>query len=290
MLRDTEAGQVFQSCAKIQIGNGLDGLFWRDKWIDGLTVAEISPLVVMQVPTRIKNKRMATEALPDHGWVEDIQGTPTIEGCAQCARLWVTLKAWIPQKFTQLRSGSGAYSAKAMYVILCQERKRFSLASPIWRPFAPLKCKIFGWLAVQYRLWTSDQRQRHELQEWTDDCFTCLQEVDTVDHVLVRCSYARVVWHRCLGRARLLIPEKLGDNNLETWWSGSRKLVRKEDRRKFDFLGILTAWMIWKQRNARVFGSRRDQCGTVRLTDRIHDEFQMLESARVGGSENLARE
>jgi hypothetical protein len=74
MLRDTEAGQVFQSCAKIRIGNGLDVIFWRDIWIDGQSVPEIAPLVVMQVPTRIKNNRRAAEALPHHGWVQDIQG------------------------------------------------------------------------------------------------------------------------------------------------------------------------------------------------------------------------
>jgi predicted XRE-type DNA-binding protein len=28
---------------------------------------------------------------------------------------------------------------------------------PVWRSFAPLKCKIFSWLALRRRLWTSDR-------------------------------------------------------------------------------------------------------------------------------------
>ena len=35
----------------------------------------------------------------------------------------------------------------------------------VWRSWAPLKCKIFAWLAMQYRLWTSDRRARHGLQD-----------------------------------------------------------------------------------------------------------------------------
>jgi hypothetical protein len=61
---------VFQSCAKIQISNGLDVMFWWDIWIDGRSVPEIALLVVMQVTTRIKNKRRAAEALPHHVWVQ----------------------------------------------------------------------------------------------------------------------------------------------------------------------------------------------------------------------------
>jgi hypothetical protein len=55
-------------------------LFWRDIWINGFTVAEIAPLVVMQMPTRIRNRRGAAKALPKHGWVEDIQDTVTVGG------------------------------------------------------------------------------------------------------------------------------------------------------------------------------------------------------------------
>jgi glutaredoxin len=148
-------------------------LFWRDIWINGFTVAKIAPLVAMQVPTRIRNRRSAAEVLPRHGWVEDIQDTLTVEGCVQCAKLWATLSNLdIDDKFIWLGSESGIYSTKAAYKTLYQGRTRFPMATLIWRSFAPLKCTIFGWLAVQYKLWTSDRRQRHMLQDQTDDCFT----------------------------------------------------------------------------------------------------------------------
>ncbi|KAK1603945.1 hypothetical protein QYE76_027618 [Lolium multiflorum] len=58
------------------------------------------------------------------------------------------------------------------------------MAAPIWRPFAPLKCKIFSWLAIKYRLWTSDRKACHGLPAQPDACATSLQEEDNVDHVL----------------------------------------------------------------------------------------------------------
>jgi hypothetical protein len=47
-----------------------------------------------------------------------------------------------------------------------------------------------------------------------------------------------------MGVTLLLISEPQGNNNLEAWWLGSRKLVRKEDRRKLDTLVTLMAWML----------------------------------------------
>jgi hypothetical protein len=42
------------------------------------------------------------------------------------------------------------------------------------------------------------------------------------------------------------IQEPQGDTTLEKWWSNSRALVRRTNRKKFDTLAILTAWMLWK--------------------------------------------
>jgi hypothetical protein len=294
-MRDSAAHQVFQSCAKIQIGNGLHILFCMDRWINGFTAAEIAPLAAEHVNTRTRTKRTTAEGLLDQSWVEDVQGPISLEGCAQCARLWVILNGLRRNvqevdTFIWAGSDSGGYSAKATYKRLCEGNMRFSMATPIWKSFAPLKCKIFGWLAVQYRLWTSDRRHRHGLQDHHESCFTCLQETDSVDHILVRCSYAKMVWWGGLQRARMTIQEPQGDTTLEEWWSRSRKLVAKSNRRKFDTLVILMAWMLWKQRNARVFGNTRDQCASGQLIDRIHDEFQLWESARAGGRHQRARE
>jgi hypothetical protein len=47
-------------------------------------------------------------------------------------------------------------------------------------------------------------RARHGLQDLPNACYTCLQEEDNVDHVLVLCPYARHVWCKAKdGRTRI---------------------------------------------------------------------------------------
>jgi hypothetical protein len=131
------------------------------------------------------------------------------------------------------------------------------MCSSVWKSFAPAKCKIFAWLALRYRLWTSDRRARFGLQEHPDPCFTCLQEEDRVDHILTQCPYARQFWFEVLRRASLNIQEPGLDSNLERWWTEARKRVRKLDRKRFDSMIIITAWTLWKQRNAGVWECSR---------------------------------
>jgi hypothetical protein len=66
--------------------------------------------------------------------------------------------------------------------------------------------------------------------------------------------------------------------------------VHKKDRRGFDALVILTAWMLWKQRNARVFNNDRQQCNVPQLVVRIKDEFALWKLARRGVGGPMTRE
>jgi hypothetical protein len=45
--------------------------------------------------------------------------------------------------------------------------------------------RYFAWLALRYRLWTSDRRHRHGLQDHIDPSLLCLQQDDTVCSVLM---------------------------------------------------------------------------------------------------------
>jgi hypothetical protein len=87
---------------------------------------------------------------------------------------------------------------------------------PLGSSFAAPKCKIFVWLALRYRLWTSGRRQRHGIQFHTATCFTCLREEDTVDHVLMQCPYYHHIWFECLMVAGPNILEPGNDSSLET--------------------------------------------------------------------------
>ena len=63
----------------------------------------------------------------------------------------------------------------------------------VWKNWAPLRVKFFTWLALKSRLWTADRRRRHNLDAH-DPCWLCDPEDETVDHLLVCCSYTKVIW------------------------------------------------------------------------------------------------
>jgi len=61
-------------------------------------------------------------------------------------------------------------------------------------PRPPPKSSYFFWLALYGRLWTSDQRRKHDLQSEAD-CALCGQEDETYDHLLafLRLHHGRLV-------------------------------------------------------------------------------------------------
>jgi hypothetical protein len=295
LTSDPKARAVFRSFAKLEVGNGNKLLFWHDKWIHDSCVEDIAPLVFESVATRRKNSRTVAEALVDNSWIRDLGPDLSLEGWAQCISLWENIElvdrdVSRPDRFSWLGSANGEYSAKDTYRMLCLGLEDFSMFRPIWFSFAPPKCKIFAWLALRYRLWTSDRRHKHGLQDRSAAYYWCLQEEDTLDHVLMRCPYARQVWFGYITAAGLNIVEPNRDTSLESWWSSARELVRKKDRNSFDTLVILIAWHIWKQRYARVFGNTPLQFSTNQMLSRIKEEFELWKLAKRGEESHIVRE
>lgn len=95
---------------------------------------------------------------------------------------------------------------------------------------------VFAWLAVQHRLWMSDRRGRHGLQDQPSACFTCLQDEDNVEHIPLRCVYAQEVppTDQCTWAVTVL---------------RERRNFRGADRRGFDTLATAVGWSLWKQCN-----------------------------------------
>nr|BAD23063.1 hypothetical protein [Oryza sativa Japonica Group] len=59
------------------------------------------------------------------------------------------------------------------------------------------------------------------------------------------------VWGRV--RTRLGLSCSSPSADFADWWLAARKSVAKVDRKTFDAGVILVTWLIWKERNARVF-------------------------------------
>jgi hypothetical protein len=77
-----------------------------------------------------------------------------------------------------------------------------------------------------------------------------------MDHMLIACVYSREVWFRLLQPVGLDGYLALGGDALITWWLSSEHAgyrLSSNFRRGFDSLLLLVSWLIWKERNSRVF-------------------------------------
>jgi len=90
-----------------------------------------------------------------------------------------------------------------------------------------------------------------------------------MDHLLAHCVYTREVWAKL--RAAISLVQPVHDQSTAVdQWLVERKLLPKDHRRGFDALFLLVSWLIWKERNSRVF--ERFATMPARLLPKILDE------------------
>jgi len=101
------------------VGNGEKILFWKDRWLDGHTIAEIAPNLVKSVHKQTA-KRTVAQALLNGKWVEDIKGALTVQILVEYLQIWdlvdgLTLQQDVPDQFRWKFTQSGLYSSKSAY-------------------------------------------------------------------------------------------------------------------------------------------------------------------------------
>jgi hypothetical protein len=70
---------VFYYSTTVTVGDGAKTLFWKDRWINGQSIAELAPSLINVVGPRTRNIRTVKEALQHRSWVRDIKGALTVQ-------------------------------------------------------------------------------------------------------------------------------------------------------------------------------------------------------------------
>jgi len=82
---------------------------------------------------------------------------------------------------------------------------------------APARVRFFFWLCLHERCWTTNRRFRHGLQQ-SDECVMCDQASETMDHIMLGCSFSRQVCHVWLARLHLLGMIVVEEEPVLQWW------------------------------------------------------------------------
>ncbi|CAN1789134.1 Putative ribonuclease H protein At1g65750, partial [Linum perenne] len=113
----------------------------------------------------------------------------------------------------------------------------------IWNWKGPQRVRQFIWTAVHNRLMTNAERHRRHLTN-NMECGLCVDEPESIDHILRKCPLAKQVWVKTLA---ITESNEFFSLSPEDWWK--RYISDKYVSLSFG----LTCWLLWKNRNDRVF-------------------------------------
>jgi hypothetical protein len=126
-------------------------------------VKDIAPALLEFVSRRDIKETSVAAAMENRSWIRQITGGITVPAIMEYLRLWDILTTITlgegEDKLIWRWTADGTYSSKLAY------RALFTAANPvygcpmIWGTWAPLRVKIFLWLAIRRRHWTADRRR-----------------------------------------------------------------------------------------------------------------------------------
>lgn len=191
------------------------------------------------------------------------------------------LPGWVEENHAWTPTSSGIFSTKLAYDRYFTGAITFEPHRRLWKTWSPLRIKIFLWLAIGNRCWTADRLAKRGLPH-PDQCLLCDQEAEDINHVILRCSFSREVWHRTLQRIGLerLAPGPQDDTYAE-WWRRAQRRAGRQTRKGVNSLIQLVAWCLWKERNRCLFYAKTPCIGTV--ADVVLAEAQLLATTGAKG-------
>ena len=189
--------------------------------------------------------------------------------------------AGIPDSITWKWTPSGLYTASSAYQMQFLGTIHSTIVDDIWKTQIPSKCKFHAWLMVHGKCLTADNLAK---RGWPHNpiCSLCHTTPETAAHLAVFCSFSQVVWSNVRAKLHLSAPvTPLPTHDLATWWLDSLHGSTATSRKAENSLIMLTWWMLWKERNARIFYNKA--ATTEQVTDKIMDELRFWKMVGLGG-------
>ncbi|WVZ86857.1 hypothetical protein U9M48_033578 [Paspalum notatum var. saurae] len=274
---------LFRAGTEVILGDGSSALFWLDNWLDGAAIEVVAPNLFAAVPQRF-HRRTVAEGLQDRAWIRDIKKQLTMPAISEYVDIWERTQGIElvdrPDSFRWRWEADSHYSAASAYRSCFLGSSRMAGAKIIWRARVPQRVKFFAWLAL-----LALQHNKHNIVAGLVSGvggIGCRRQM-TVLFAIRRLNQ----WNTSWPDARWLQRLPPYDLPFIDWWTRERKFFSKLQRRGFDELILLVIWLVWKERNDRIF--RRMATRPVALVVKMVQEAKLWALAGHGVPVELAR-
>lgn len=152
-------------------------------------------------------------------------------------------------------TANGCHPSKSAYEAFFAGRTSCGWDHLVWKPWAPMRFNFFVWLVLRNRCWSSDRLAKRGLPH-QPSCHLCNQCDETIQHLLLRCVYAREVWFgvlHWLGVGRLT-PSSI--DHILPWWSSWQQTIPPKMKKGINSVIICALRCIWLERNRRIFKNK----------------------------------
>ncbi|KAJ9701497.1 hypothetical protein PVL29_006726 [Vitis rotundifolia] len=238
------------------VGDGRRVKFWKDIWCGNIPLCEAFP-------------SLFAFAVSQEAWVADCwDPMGVVGGWSPCFSRsfndWELeeverflsvlqgkrLRVGLEDKVLWNASKKGIFSVKSLYNTLDPSDAASFPWSIIWSHFVPTKVGFFAWEASWGRVLTQDHLKR---RGWflANRCFLCCKEEETINHILIHCPKARVLWNLVFSMfgVHWVLPHTVRDTLLG--WSAS--FMDKKRGMTWRAAPLCLFWTVWKARNKIAF-------------------------------------
>lgn len=159
----------------------------------------------------------------------------------------------LPQQPRWKWTSNGDFSTASTYIILMESGISMPHNLALWSLKIPTKIRIFLWVAMQDKLLTQQNLSMKGCAVPLG-CHLCSNSgMETTGHLLHSCTFAIRLW-------QILAPQShplTQTDELHLFWWTPRETMSKTSRAKWDATWAAGCWNLWKERNRRLFSSKR---------------------------------
>lgn len=167
-----------------------------------------------------------------------------------------------PDKLEWNWTAEASYNARSIYNLLVTGGRIKSKFAAIWKYKIPPKVRIFLFLLLHVKLLTREVMMRRQFH-CQPSCEMCTDHLETALHLFFQCSHAQRIWEK-IGQIMGTSFLRWEDSVQQIWYQSQRRHRNSAiSRTRWPIVFSATVWMIWKQRNLRIFEGKIIQVDLV---------------------------